>query len=187
MLDIWKEFLGVVFLYLWKLANNTIHVNRLGIYFLRAHATSRQPHPIIVSGSLYHTLLTPSARPADIITGIMYYRSDRACTYESAFAHPLQNCHPELEILLDAAPSPGEEAEKGGRSESNPGKPDEGGISLRLSAAVDTVDIHINVVVAVDTAVDDVVVGEMSAHGMRLVTAAMEGYPGSESLLRTRC
>ena len=116
----------------------------------------------------------------------MYYCSDRACTYDTALAHPLQNCDLRREILLDAAPPPGEETEKGGRSESSPGKPDEGGISLRLSAAVDTVNIRINVVAPVDTAVDDVVVGEMRAHGIRLVAAAIDGYPGSESLLRTR-
>ena len=94
-----------------------------------------------------------------------------------------------MKVLLDATPSPGEEAEKGGRSKSSPGKPDEGGISLCLSAAVDAVHIRINLVLPVDgddTTVDDVVVGEMRAHVMRLVAAAVDGYPGSESLSRTK-
>ena len=58
-----------------------------------------------------------------------------------------------------------------------------------MSAAVDAVNIRIDLVLPVDsgdTAVDDVVVGEMCAHRMRLVAAAVKGYPGSESLLRTR-
>ena len=90
------------------------------------------------------------------------------------------------ELLLDATPSPGEETEKSSRGESRPCKPDEGGIGLRLSAAVDAVYIGINSVLPIDsgdTTVDDVVVGEMCAHGMRLVAAAVDGYPGSESLL----
>ena len=94
-----------------------------------------------------------------------------------------------MDILLDATPSPGEEAEQGGRSKGSPSKPDEGGISLRLSAAVDAVDVRIIGVVPIDsgdTAVDDVVVGQMCAHGMRLVAAAVERYSGSESLAHER-
>ena len=94
-----------------------------------------------------------------------------------------------MQVLIDAAPSPGEEAEKGGRSKSSPGKPDEGGIRLCLSAAVDAVHIRIVLVLPVDsgdTPVDDVVVGQMCAHGLRLVAAAVDGYPGSESLSRSR-
>lgn len=94
-----------------------------------------------------------------------------------------------MDILLDATPSPGEEAEQGGRNKGSPGKPDEGGISLCLPAAVNAVDVRINDVVAVDsgdTAVDDVVVGQMCALGMRLVAAAVERYPGSESLAHER-
>ena len=94
-----------------------------------------------------------------------------------------------MEVLLDATPSPGEEAEKGGGSKSSPGKPDEGGISLCLSAAVHAIHVRIHDVVPVDsgdTPVDDVVVGEMCAHRMRLVAAAVEGYPSSEGLSSTR-
>lgn len=95
-------------------------------------------------------------------------------------------CCPLLHYLLDAAPSPGKEAEEGGRSESSPREPDEGGISLSLSAAIDAIDVLIDVVLAVYATIDDVVMGEVGAHRMRLTATAIDGYPGSKSLLVAR-
>lgn len=91
-----------------------------------------------------------------------------------------------LQCLLDAAPSPGKEAEEGGRSESSPREPDEGGIGLSLSAAIDAIDVLVYVVLAVYAPVDDVVMGEVGAHRMRLTATAIDWYPCSKSLLRAR-
>ena len=84
--------------------------------------------------------------------------------------------------LLDAAPSPSKEAEKGGGGKSSPCKPDKGGISLSLSAAVDAVDVGVDIMLAINPAVDDIVVCKVSTHGVSLIAAALDGYPGSESL-----
>ena len=50
-----------------------------------------------------------------------------------------------LQCLL-AAPSPGKEAEEGGRGECSPREPYEGGVGLSLSAAVDAINVFSDIV-----------------------------------------
>lgn len=69
-----------------------------------------------------------------------------------------------LGLSFDTAPSPGKEAEESGCSKCSPCKPDEGGIGLGLSAAVDAIDVGVDTILAIHTTIDNVVVREMSAH-----------------------
>ena len=60
-------------------------------------------------------------------------------------------------------PSPGKKAEQSCNSECCPCEPEKCGISLGLSTPINAVNIDVGVVVLVDTAIDDNVLGEMSA------------------------
>ena len=64
---------------------------------------------------------------------------------------------------LFSTSSPGKKAEQSCCSECCPCEPEECGISLSLPTPIDTVHIGVGFVVLVDTAVDDNILGEMSA------------------------
>ena len=87
---------------------------------------------------------------------------------------------------LFAPSSPGEKAEECTRSKSGPCEPDEGGVGLSLSATVNTVDVWVDIVFAVNTTVHDVVMSEVGAHRMRLIATAMERYSCRKSLMRAK-